>query len=110
MGNIWCNVRRPIPILVAKVWRRNLDYVINQVTSEIFYRRKYPDLRYIHHHNAYLQLIIYKYIARLHFYTELSATLPPPKAHKYDIIERTRIRVSQLQPADILDSWCTEED
>ena len=24
---ILCNVRRPIPILVAKVWQRKLDYV-----------------------------------------------------------------------------------
>ena len=29
MRNILCNVRRPIPILIAKVWRRNLDYTKN---------------------------------------------------------------------------------
>ena len=27
--NILCNVRQPILILVAKVWRRNLDYAKN---------------------------------------------------------------------------------
>ena len=27
--NILCNVCQPIPILVAKVWRQNLDYVKN---------------------------------------------------------------------------------
>ena len=27
--NILCNVRRPIPILVAKIWQRNLDYAKN---------------------------------------------------------------------------------
>ena len=29
MQNILCNVHRPIPILVAKVWRRKLDYAKN---------------------------------------------------------------------------------
>ena len=29
MWNILCNICRPIPILVDKVWRRNLDYVKN---------------------------------------------------------------------------------
>ena len=29
MRNILCNIRRPIPILVAKIWRRNLDYAKN---------------------------------------------------------------------------------
>ena len=27
--NILCNVCRPIPVLVAEVWRRNLDYAKN---------------------------------------------------------------------------------
>ena len=26
MRNILCNVRRPIPILVAKLWQQKLDY------------------------------------------------------------------------------------
>ena len=29
MRNILCNVHRPIPILVAKVWQRKLDYAKN---------------------------------------------------------------------------------
>ena len=29
MQNILCNIRRPIPILVAKIWQRNLDYAKN---------------------------------------------------------------------------------
>ena len=29
MRNILCNVCRPIPILVTKVWRRKLDYAKN---------------------------------------------------------------------------------
>ena len=29
MRNILCNVRRPTPILVAKIWQRKLDYAKN---------------------------------------------------------------------------------
>ena len=45
--NIFCNVHQPIPILVAKVWQRNLHRLCEKFASEIFYWRKYPDLRYI---------------------------------------------------------------
>ena len=29
MQNILCDVRQPIPILITKVWRQNLDYAKN---------------------------------------------------------------------------------
>ena len=45
MQNILCNVCQPIPILVAEVWQRNLDYVKN-LQAKIFHRLKYPDLQY----------------------------------------------------------------
>ena len=52
MRNILCNVRRPIPILVAEVWRRKLDYAKN-LQAKYLTSKKYPDLWYtgfgVHH-------------------------------------------------------------
>ena len=68
------NVCPPILILVAEVWRRNLDYK-KKFTSEIFYWRKYPDLRYVgkgyHQHLSLFIIIAGAWCARGYVLLEL---------------------------------------
>ena len=49
--NILCNVCRPIPILVTKVWQRNLDYIKNLQAKYFMpgYRYNNHNIMYVHY-------------------------------------------------------------
>ena len=53
--NILCNVRRPIPILVAKVQRRNLDYAKNLAIQAKYFTGENTQSMVIWHDQSLLQ-------------------------------------------------------